>query len=153
APRGRGSQLAAGAQAADGDWLLFLHADTVLARGWAAAALALIRRPDGRERAGYFRFALDDRGRGARRVERLVALRCRLFGLPYGDQGLVLSRALYERVGGYRRLAIMEDVDLVRRIGRRRLLALPVAAATSARRYRAADGSSRYWSRPLRNLF
>ena len=71
-----------------------------------------------------------------RRLERLVAWRCRALALPYGDQGLLISRALYEAAGGFRPLPLMEDVDLVRRLGRRRLAALPVRAVTSAERWR-----------------
>jgi len=148
APRGRGLQLNAGAKAAKGDWLLFLHADTRLAPGWAAAVGAFIADPANAERAGYFRFALDDPAPAARRVERLVSWRCRRLGLPYGDQGLLIARDFYQALGGYRPLAMMEDVALVRRIGRRRLVALEAAAVTSARRYRR-DG---YVMRPARNL-
>jgi hypothetical protein len=91
---------------------------------------------------------LDDRSRAARRVERLVAWRCRRLGLPYGDQGLLIHRDLYREVGGFRAIPLMEDVDLARRIGRKRLLMLEADALTSAVRYRR-DG---FWLRPLRNL-
>ncbi|HEX6860106.1 MAG TPA: TIGR04283 family arsenosugar biosynthesis glycosyltransferase [Caulobacteraceae bacterium] len=131
--RGRGVQLAAGCAAAKGDWLLVLHADTVLGEGWDKAAAEHIARH--REKAGYFRFALDDGGVRARLWERGVAARCAVMGLPYGDQGLLISRGLYEAVGGFRSLPLMEDVDLVRRL-RGRLRPLPAAAATSAERYR-----------------
>jgi rSAM/selenodomain-associated transferase 2 len=136
APRGRGVQLAAGAGAARGEWLLFLHADTRLAPGWGAAARAHCAAAEGANRAAYFTFALDDDAPAARRLERLVAWRCRTLALPYGDQGLLIARRLYEAVGGYRPLPLMEDVDLVRRIGRRRLVPLPVPAVTSAERWR-----------------
>ena len=138
APHGRGSQLAAGAATARGDWLLFLHADTVLATGWIAAARGFMASDEAGKRAAAFRFALDDTSASARRLEAMVAWRCRTFGLPYGDQGLLLSRRLYDAVGGYRPLPLMEDVDLVRRIGRRHIVLLEPAAVTSARRYRAA---------------
>ncbi|WP_369413566.1 TIGR04283 family arsenosugar biosynthesis glycosyltransferase [Caldovatus aquaticus] len=138
APRGRGAQLAAGAQVARGDWLLFLHADTVLAPGWARAAAGFAADPANAGRAAYFRFALDDPAPQARRLERLVAWRCRWLALPYGDQGLLIARRLYESLGGFRpELPLMEDVDLVRRLGRRRLVALDVPAVTSAARWRA----------------
>ena len=145
---GRGRQLAAGAAEARGAWLLFLHADTVLAAGWAAAAAAFMAAPENSRRAGVFRFALDDARPAARRIERIVAWRCRRLGLPYGDQGLLLSRAFYDSLGGFRPLPIMEDVDMVRRIGRRALVFLEAAAVTSAARYRAGG----YVGRPLRNL-
>jgi rSAM/selenodomain-associated transferase 2 len=149
APRGRGSQLAAGAREARGDWLLFLHADTALAPGWTAAVAGFVADPANAGRAAYFRFALDDPGPQARRLERLVAWRCRALALPYGDQGLLIARRLYDSVGGYRPdLPLMEDVDLVRRLGRQRLAALDAAAVTSAARWRAQG----WWRRSARNL-
>ena len=147
AERGRGAQLAAGADAARGDWLLFLHADTVLESGWESEAADFIGQPDA-DRAGYFRFALDDASPSARRLEGLVALRCRLFALPYGDQGLLISRRLYQMIGGFRPLALMEDVDLVRRLGRKRLAMFGARAVTSAERFRRHG----YWLRSARNL-
>ncbi len=132
APRGRGVQLRTGIAHACGTWLLLLHADTVLQTGWQQAAEAAMGEPG---RAGYFRFALASAAPQARRLERLVAWRCRVLGVPYGDQGLLVSRALLDEVGGMRPLALMEDVDLVRRIGRRRLVALDAAALTSAEKW------------------
>jgi rSAM/selenodomain-associated transferase 2 len=148
APRGRGPQLAAGAAAASGGWLLFLHADCRPAPGWEAAVAAFVAAPEAAGRAGYFALLLDDPHPAARRLERIVAWRCRVLALPYGDQGLLIARALYDRVGGYAALPLMEDVDLVRRLGRRRLAPLGAAVTASARRYRAGG----YVRRPLRNL-
>src|ERR671933_816562 len=149
AARGRGAQLAAGAAVARWPWLLFLHADTVLEEGWRREAGRFIERADrqGGEAAASFAFALDDFGARARWLEAAAMARCKLFGLPYGDQGLLISRRLYERLGGFRPLPLMEDVDLVRRIGRRRLTLLRTRAVTSAARYRR-DG---YASRAARN--
>ncbi len=148
APRGRGQQLAAAAAEAAGDWLLFLHADTKLSAGWWDAVKTFVADARNQRRAGYFRFRLDDNTRAARLLEILVRWRCRLFGLPYGDQGLLISRAFYEALGGYKRIPLMEDVDLVGRIGRRNLRRLSARATTSPEKYRR-DG---YLVRPLRNL-
>ena len=148
AAQGRGRQLVAGAAAAGGEWLLFLHADTRPAPGWHEEASAFMNAPGNEGRAACFRFALDDRAAAARLLERLVALRCRLFALPYGDQGLLIHRSLYEALGGFRPLPLMEDVDFARRIGRRRLAYLATPAVTSAQRYRRAG----YAPRVMRNL-
>jgi rSAM/selenodomain-associated transferase 2 len=150
APRGRGSQLAAGIAASASPWLLLLHADTRLDPAWrAAAATHIATHPD---RAGYFCLAFDSTRPAARRLERLVAWRCRVLALPYGDQGLLIPRALLDAVGGMRDLPLMEDVDLIRRIvrlgGRHRLAPLAATATTSAARYEREG----YISRPLRNL-
>lgn len=149
APRGRGTQLAAGAAAAGGDWLLFLHADTVLSPAWRDAVAAFAADPANAEKAGYFKLAFATADPRGARVAALANWRARALGLPYGDQGILLARAYYEKLGGYRPLPLMEDVDLVRRIGKRRLVELPAIATTSAERYER-DG----WRlRPLRNLF
>ena len=148
APKGRGTQLAAGAAAASGDWLLFLHADCRLAPGWEAAVEAFVAGPGVAGRAGYFAFALDDASRAARRLERMVAWRCRALGLPYGDQGLLIARPLYQAVGEFAALPLMEDVEFARRLGRRRLAPIGASAYASARRYRQEG----FICRPLRNL-
>ena len=145
---GRGGQLAAGIAATRAPWLLLLHADTRLDPGWRAAAADFMEHPLRGTCAGYFRLVLDSAHPWARRLERIVAWRSRTLGLPYGDQGLLLSRGLLDRIGGMRPLPLMEDVDLVRRIGRGRLLALDAAAVTSAARWER-DGWGR---RSARNL-
>jgi len=139
--RGRGLQLAQGVSIAKGEWLLLLHGDTRLAAGWRKSIP-----PEGC--AGYFRFALDSDDPRARRLERLVAWRCRLFALPYGDQGLLIHRDLLQQVGGIKALPLMEDVDLVRRLGRRRLVPLDVAALTSAKKWQRQG----WYRRSLRNI-
>jgi len=146
AARGRGPQLAAGIEAAAGDWLLLLHADTSLSPGWRDIAAAHIR--DNPGKAGYFRFVLDSADPRARLLERLVAWRCRILALPYGDQGLLLRRDTLHRAGGMRALPLMEDVDLIKRIGRRHLTVLDAAAVTSAMRWER-DG---WYRRSCRNL-
>lgn len=149
-PAGRGQQLASGAKRARFTWLLFLHADTVLMDGWMREAGLFMRAVDEGKRspsAAAFRFKLDDNGAAPRILEKLVRARCGLLRLPYGDQGLLIPRMLYDEVGGYRSLSIMEDVDLVRRIGRRSIAMLDTPALTSAQRYQR-DG---YLARTLRN--
>jgi rSAM/selenodomain-associated transferase 2 len=149
---GRGQQLIAGAQIARGPWLLFLHADTVLDVGWERDAAVFIEQVEAGKRppaAAAFRFAMDDLGFWPRLVEWGVALRCVIFHLPYGDQGLLISQRLYNSLDGFRPMPLLEDVDLVGRLGRSRMVVLRSRAITSAVRYRR-DG---YPLRICRNLW
>jgi rSAM/selenodomain-associated transferase 2 len=145
-PKGRGQQLAAGIAAATEEWLLLLHADTRLTPDWRAHSGRHMAANPGK--AAYFRFVLDSTDPRARRLERLVAWRCRWLALPYGDQGLLIHRDTLRRAGGMRPLPLMEDVDLVRRLGRHRLAGLTAAAVTSAERWER-DG---WYRRSSRNL-
>jgi rSAM/selenodomain-associated transferase 2 len=140
APRGRGGQLRAGVAAARGPFLLLLHADSVLPPNWDAAL------PAGK--AGYYGLRFNSARRAARLLEALVALRCRLFALPYGDQGLLIRADVLASIGGVPDLDLMEDVALARRLGRARLVALPGHVRTSADRYLRGG----FLRRPLRNL-
>jgi rSAM/selenodomain-associated transferase 2 len=139
----RGGQLRRGIAAAQGDWLLIVHADTVLARGWTEAVRAQLLAPD---TAGWFRLMFDQRGFAAGFVAGWANLRSRA-GLPYGDQGLLLHRSLYEAVGGYPDQPLMEDVALARAL-RGRLQQLDAVAVTSAEKYRKQG----WLRRGLRNL-
>jgi rSAM/selenodomain-associated transferase 2 len=149
AARGRGVQLRAAAEAATQPWLLALHADTKPGLGWQDAISTFIARPAAAAQAGYFRFTLNDPAPEARRLEAMVAWRCRWLGLPYGDQGLLIGRDFYRALGGYEAIPLMEDVALIRRIGRKRLVALPADFITSAEKWQR-DG---WYARSARNLF
>jgi rSAM/selenodomain-associated transferase 2 len=133
AQRGRGTQLRAGAEATSGPWLLFLHADTRLSPHWPEAAAAHMAGAP--ERAGWFRLRFDHSGWAAGWTAGWANRRAAL-GLPFGDQGLLIRRALYEAVGGHPPQPIMEDVALARALGRARLAPLAATATTSAERYR-----------------
>jgi len=145
-PKGRGRQLDAGARAASGEWLLFLHADTTLESGWLDALGALS--PD--VVGGAFRLAVASPRPGFRVVERGVRLRLRLFALPYGDQALFARREVYARIGGIPHIPLMEDVAFVARLRRAGRLAFPaVRAFTSPRRwdrYGIVGTTLRNWS-------
>lgn len=143
-PASRGGQLKRGAEAATGQWLLFLHADTVLSAGWSKSAEAHLKSG----RAGYGRLAFENGGAAGRFVAGWANLRSALFGLPYGDQSLLVPKALYHQVGGYQDIPLMEDVALARAL-KGRLSCLDYHATTSAVRYQN-DGWMR---RGRRNLW
>lgn len=131
---GRAAQLNAGAARARGAWLLFLHADTRPPPDYPRLILQALQDPT--VVAGAFRLAIDAPGRALRLVEWGANLRSRLGGLPYGDQGLFLSKRVFEEVGGFAPLPIMEDFQLIRRLGRRgRVVTLPQPVHTAARRW------------------
>ena len=129
----RSSRLIAGAKIARSDWLLFLRPETALESGWEMEVESFLSRVTlERPRAAAFRFAIDDFGWAARRREMYTALRCMLFGLPYGNQGLLIPKRLYLKLGGYRPVESLEGADLARRIGRRRLVMLRSRAVNVA---------------------
>jgi rSAM/selenodomain-associated transferase 2 len=140
-PRGRARQMNAGAAAAHGDWLIFVHADSTLPTGWLDIFIDATTVSEAAGICGgWFRFALDDPAWQARVVESGVRWRVRRFRLPYGDQGLFVRRHIFNALGGYRELPLMEDVEFVRRlVAAGAVVELPVAIVTSARRWRA-DG-------------
>jgi rSAM/selenodomain-associated transferase 2 len=131
---GRARQLDAGARATEAEAILFLHADTQLAPGWADAVRAALADPG--VVAGAFAFRFAEPGIALRLVEWGVRVRLALAGLPYGDQALFARRGALEAIGGVPQAPIMEDLDLVRALRRRgRLALLAPPATTSARRY------------------
>ncbi|MAP93939.1 MAG: glycosyl transferase [Ponticaulis sp.] len=142
--RGRGHQLRAGGVNAQGDWLLFLHADSFLEANWADAVISHMEHHHGQ--AGYFALAYRSDAKQARWLEARANRRATWFGLPYGDQGLCLSRKLYDEVGGFQDFPLMEDVDMVRRLGKARLAPLSARAFTSADKYERDGWRKRAWS-------
>ncbi len=139
APRGRGSQLHAGALASRGDVLWFLHADALPSPGALDAIQAALLDP--RVAGGNFRLRFEGRSRTALQLNLLYPW-LRLFGLVYGDAGLFVRRSVYEQVGGFRAFALFEDVDLVRRIRRHgRIVRLSCRITTSSRRF-----ERRHWA-------
>jgi rSAM/selenodomain-associated transferase 2 len=112
--RGRGRQMNRGAALAGGDVFLFLHADTHLQIGWAGEMISSLC--SGSAVGGAFTFAIDERKRKYRLIESWVRFRCSAFKLPYGDQGIFMKREIFEKLGGYKDIPLMEDVDIVERM-------------------------------------
>ncbi len=146
APRGRASQLNAGARAVVGEWLCFVHADV---RMPAASRRVLLETLSDGTAAAVWRFAIDAPGMWFRVVEFGALLRDLLGGLPYGDQGLVVRREVYEAVGGFPSIPLMEDVAMVRAVRRHvPIRRLPAPLRVSARRWNR-EGPYRTWVRNI----
>jgi len=126
----RGAQLARGCSAAQGEWLLILHADTRLQDGWVGPAARHLESG----KAGWFRLAFDDGGVAGEFVASWANLRSAC-GLPYGDQGLLMPADLYDDVGGYPPQPLMEDVAIVMAL-KGRLKSIDATAVTSASHYK-----------------
>jgi len=131
---GRARQMNAGAAKAGGDVLLFLHADTLLPEGYSSAVVQALRRPG--IAAAAFRFAVAETFAGSKLLEWATNLRSRWLQMPYGDQALSIRRALFEELGGFADLPILEDYELVRRLHQcGRVITLPISVGTSGRRW------------------
>lgn len=132
---GRSHQLNRGAAAATGSILLFLHADTRLPEGFEQAIRQTLAQPG--VVAGAFRLAINGPGRGLRWVEWGVNLRSRWLQMPYGDQAIFLRAEVFDQIGGFPDLPMMEDFELVRRLRKvGRVAIAPAAVVTSDRRWR-----------------
>jgi rSAM/selenodomain-associated transferase 2/rSAM/selenodomain-associated transferase 1 len=134
APPSRAKQMNAGAALAQGEVLIFLHADTRLPKGFEKSVRACLRRPG--VVLGAFRLRIDHRARRLRIIERVANWRSRYLKMPYGDQALFLEKSVFQKLGGYADIPIMEDFDLVRRARKYgRVTVAPAAVVTSARRW------------------
>ena len=132
---GRGAQMDCGALRADGDALLFLHADTRLPEGWAASVREAME--DKRVVAGAFRLRISSGRVLFRVIERMATARFHLFGLLYGDQAIFVRRESFFKAGGFNGLPLMEDVDCVKRLSRLgRLTLVNRGVITSSRRWK-----------------
>lgn len=131
---GRGSQMNTGASAASGDVLLFLHADTILPENWRDSVLSAMS--DENTAGGAFSLSIDSDRRSHRIIAATANVRTRITGIPYGDQGIFVRRSVFERVGGFKDIPIMEDVDLMRRLKKvGKIILLRDKVKTSGRRW------------------
>ena len=145
--QGRGQQLQRGLQLSQHSWLMVLHADSRLSQHWVDHVQRVLSMARGRQQAWAFDFRVDQRRPMLKLLEWCVAIRSRWGQMPYGDQGLLIHHSLYERVGGYRSLALMEDVDLIQRLQQiSRIGALGCALTTSARRWNHRGVLNQAWS-------
>jgi len=148
AERGRASQMNRAAANATGEFLLFLHADTMPPPNYQHVISRLLQSPA--TSAGAFRFKLAEFLPHAPLIESLVNLRCRLFGTPYGDQGLFMRRRIFQHLGGFPDWQVMEDLHFVRLL--KRLGEVHIAeeaACTSARRWEKCGSVRTFLSHQL----
>ncbi len=132
--RGRAQQMNRGVSVAQGNILLFLHADTRLPETFGDIVRETLAQP--RVVAGAFELSIEGQGLGLRWVEWGVRVRSRLFQMPYGDQAIFLRRSRFEAMGGFADLPIMEDFELIQRLKQQGRVAIaPAAVTTSARRW------------------
>jgi rSAM/selenodomain-associated transferase 2 len=137
APRERARQMNAGAARASGSVVLFLHADCTLEPGALAEAETVLAQRG--VAAGCFRMRVTRAGTLYRSIDACATLRVRLTGLVYGDQGLFLQRGLFERLGGFPELRLMEDVFFSRKLrALGRVAVVPKKIFVSARRWQKA---------------
>jgi rSAM/selenodomain-associated transferase 2 len=135
APPGRGKQMNAGANAATGEILIFLHADTRMPDD----ALSRVREVMNEKQyvAGAFTLRFESQRRVFALIARAASWRYRLTRLPYGDQAFFMSRKYFHEIGGFAEIPVMEDVEMMRRIRKRgeRIRILDDAVTTSPRRW------------------
>lgn len=131
---GRALQMNSGARVATGEILLFLHGDTILAPEFDKSIKLALAKP--KVVAGAFELKIEASMRGLLIVEKMVNWRSRYLQMPYGDQGIFLTRKIFEEVGGFPEIPIMEDFELIRRLKQwGRIEIVPLPAITSGRRW------------------
>ena len=146
--KGRGTQLFKGAESSSKDWLLFIHSDTRLENRWELAAEKFIK--DNKNlKAGCFFLNFKNTNKKLKIISTFANLRTKYLSLPYGDQGLLISKSLYLNAGGYAKIPIMEDVEFIIRLGRKRIDFIQATIYTSPERY--IDQG--YILRSIQNIF
>jgi len=116
--RNRGFQLDIGAKNSKGEWLIFLHADTRLTHDWFKEINSVLK--GDKNYIYYFKFKINNKKIIYRILEILVNLRSRYFKQPYGDQGLIIHRTIYFKNNGFRNIPLMEDVDFLMRLNKKK---------------------------------
>ena len=112
--KNRGLQLDIGAKKSNGDWLIFLHADTRLTHHWVGKIKSVLK--GNKNYIYFFKFKINHKKIIYRVLEILVNFRSQYFKQPYGDQGLIMHRSIYLKNNGFRKIPLMEDLDFLRRL-------------------------------------
>jgi len=147
--KGRGLQMDRGAEEAGGDIFLFLHADTILPKGWKDYVEGALK-DDDKVIGGGFSLKIDSKGFSFRMIEAVANMRAKYLGLIYGDQAIFVRKDAFFSAGGFNGLPLMEDVDLIRRLRESgRVMLLDAEVSTSPRQWKKRG----VLKTTLRNLF
>ena len=147
--KGRGPQLILGAEHAATDWIFFLHSDTIIKKNNIIDINQFITNTLNNNKAASFKIKFNTNNIWSNLLSKLVNIRSKYLKLPYGDQGLLISRSFYKNIGGYKNIPIMEDVEIIRAIGFRNIKILNSYIITDAARF-----ENQGWIyRPMINLF
>ena len=129
----RGLQLDIGAKKSNGEWLIFLHADTRLTHHWVGKIKSVLK--GNKNYIYFFKFKINHKKIIYRVLEILVNFRSQYSKQPYGDQGLIIHRTTYFKNNGYRKIPLMEDVDFISRLSKKDLKQLNLPIFTSSRKW------------------
>lgn len=134
-PPGRGIQMNSGAREASGEILLFLHADTLLPEEGLAVILDAMK--NRQTDVGAFDLCIDSNNLIFRMIEATASLRSRLTRLPFGDQAIFIRQSVFDLMGGYREIPVMEDLELMKRLKAKKIPVsfLSPGVITSSRRW------------------
>ena len=147
--RGRGPQLVLGAENTNTDWIFFLHSDSTINKNNIIDINKFITNTLNNNKAASFKIKFNTNNIWSNLLSILVNIRSKYLKLPYGDQGLLISKSFYKNIGGYKNIPIMEDVEIIRAIGFRNIKILNSYIITDAERF-----ENQGWIyRPMINLF
>ena len=145
----RGMQLKLGGEKANTNWIFFLHADSILQNDAIDEIAQFISIDTNHYRAAAFKLKFNQKRIYASFLSKIVLFRSKYFKLPYGDQGLIISKTFYNKIGGFKPLPIMEDVEIVKNIGFKNIRILDSYIITDSIRYKTQG----WLIRPLINLY
>ena len=145
----RGIQLHSGSCNTSGNWILFLHADCRMHKNWVEVIKEKINAPSSKNHVWFFNFKIQSKSMGFTLLEFAVNIRSNLFKRPYGDQGLLINRSLYNKIGGYRPLHLMEDLDLIERLSKKvKVKSLGIPLYVNNRRWKNINIITQAWKNP-----
>ena len=147
--KNRGLQLNIGGEKSDSDWIFFLHADSILENYAIDEIKKFISNKENNFKAAAFKLKFNQNNIYAFLLSKIVFFRSKYLKLPYGDQGLIISKAFYKKIGGFKPLPIMEDVEIVKNIGFKNIRILDSYIITDSIRYK----NQGWLIRPLINLY